>query len=143
MPYNPCLVRWTEICSGFGYGIEWPPIPPKSVPAAGSVGYGGIDSSHKLWRRRGSYGCTWTLLQRGGARFAPYAVRQGPVPVLPSPATRSSCLCCRRRHQLLKQLMRLLLCQFLFAVGFGRDENGLDMDGYHQYYICFHISVRI
>ena len=24
-----------------------------------------------------------------------------------------------------------------------RDENGLDMDGYHRYYICFHISVRI
>ena len=25
----------------------------------------------------------------------------------------------------------------------GRDENGWDMDGYHRYYICFHISVRI
>ena len=24
-----------------------------------------------------------------------------------------------------------------------RDENGLDTDGYHRYYICFHISVRI
>ena len=24
-----------------------------------------------------------------------------------------------------------------------RDENGSDTDGYHQYYICFHISVRI
>ena len=24
-----------------------------------------------------------------------------------------------------------------------RDENGLDMDGYHRYYICFHISNRI
>ena len=24
-----------------------------------------------------------------------------------------------------------------------RDENGSDMDGYHRYYICFHISVRI
>jgi hypothetical protein len=26
---------------------------------------------------------------------------------------------------------------------FGRDENGSDMDGYHRYYICFHISGRI
>ena len=24
-----------------------------------------------------------------------------------------------------------------------RDENGSDTDGYHRYYICFHISVRI
>ena len=24
-----------------------------------------------------------------------------------------------------------------------RDENRSDMDGYHRYYICFHISVRI
>ena len=24
-----------------------------------------------------------------------------------------------------------------------RDEKGSDMDGYHRYYICFHISVRI
>jgi hypothetical protein len=24
-----------------------------------------------------------------------------------------------------------------------RDENGSDMNGYHWYYICFHISVRI
>ena len=24
-----------------------------------------------------------------------------------------------------------------------RDENGQDTDGYHRYYICFHISVRI
>ena len=24
-----------------------------------------------------------------------------------------------------------------------RDENGLDTDRYHRYYICFHISVRI
>ena len=24
-----------------------------------------------------------------------------------------------------------------------RDENGLDTDGYHRYYICFHISVQI
>ena len=24
-----------------------------------------------------------------------------------------------------------------------RDENGSDMDGYHRYYICFHISVLI
>ena len=24
-----------------------------------------------------------------------------------------------------------------------RDENGLDTNGYHSYYICFHISVRI
>ena len=24
-----------------------------------------------------------------------------------------------------------------------RDENGSDMDGYHRYYICFHISVPI
>jgi hypothetical protein len=23
------------------------------------------------------------------------------------------------------------------------DENGSDTDGYHRYYICFHISVRI
>jgi len=23
------------------------------------------------------------------------------------------------------------------------DENGSDMDGYHRYYICFHISGRI
>jgi hypothetical protein len=25
----------------------------------------------------------------------------------------------------------------------GRDENGSNTDGYHQYYICFHISVEI
>ena len=25
----------------------------------------------------------------------------------------------------------------------GRDENGSDTDGYHRYYICFHIFVRI
>jgi hypothetical protein len=25
----------------------------------------------------------------------------------------------------------------------GRDENGSDTDGYHRYYICFHISVQI
>ena len=25
----------------------------------------------------------------------------------------------------------------------GRNENGSDTDGYHRYYICFHISVRI
>ena len=25
----------------------------------------------------------------------------------------------------------------------GRDENGSDMDGYHRYHICFHISGRI
>ena len=25
----------------------------------------------------------------------------------------------------------------------GRDENGSDTNGYHSYYICFHISVRI
>ena len=24
-----------------------------------------------------------------------------------------------------------------------RDENGSDMDGYHRYYICFHISIWI
>ena len=24
-----------------------------------------------------------------------------------------------------------------------RDENGSDTDGYHRYYICFYISVRI
>ena len=24
-----------------------------------------------------------------------------------------------------------------------RDENGSDTDGYHRYYICFHIFVRI
>ena len=24
-----------------------------------------------------------------------------------------------------------------------RDENGSNTDGYHRYYICFHISVRI
>ena len=24
-----------------------------------------------------------------------------------------------------------------------RDENGSDTDGYHRYYICFHIYVRI
>jgi hypothetical protein len=23
------------------------------------------------------------------------------------------------------------------------DENGSDTDGYHSYYICFHISIRI
>ena len=27
--------------------------------------------------------------------------------------------------------------------GTTRDENGSDMDGYHRYYICFHISVQI
>ena len=26
---------------------------------------------------------------------------------------------------------------------FARDENGSDTDGYHRYYICFHISVQI
>ena len=43
----------------------------------------------------------------------------------------------------------LLLC-FCPSAGFscasvlvGRDENGSDTDGYHRYYICFHISVRI
>ena len=29
------------------------------------------------------------------------------------------------------------------CVVISRDENGSDTDGYHRYYICFHISVRI
>ena len=28
-------------------------------------------------------------------------------------------------------------------MGRSRDENGSDTDGYHRYYICFHIFVRI
>ena len=30
-----------------------------------------------------------------------------------------------------------------WVLGIGRDENGSDTDGYHRYYICFHISVWI
>ena len=29
------------------------------------------------------------------------------------------------------------------CISSGRDENGSDTDGYHRYYICFYISVRI
>ena len=32
---------------------------------------------------------------------------------------------------------------FLYPCFISRDENGSDTDGYHRYYICFHISVRI
>ena len=35
------------------------------------------------------------------------------------------------------------LCLFIQVVLSTRDENGSDTDGYHRYYICFHISVRI
>ena len=42
---------------------------------------------------------------------------------------------------LIENLVRSYLVYKLWLIG--RDENGSDTDGYHRYYICFHIFVWI
>jgi hypothetical protein len=37
----------------------------------------------------------------------------------------------------------ILLCPLPLPLPTARDENGLDTDGYHWYYICFHIYIWI
>jgi hypothetical protein len=47
------------------------------------------------------------------------------------------------RAQVAMSLSHPMLHSFKLHNATIRDENGSDMDGYHRYYICFHISVRI
>jgi hypothetical protein len=67
------------------------------------------------------------------------------APALPHPCV--TMLTSKLHHEEMLHLEMASIAELIvlsaWLVVRGRDENGSDTNGYHQYYICFHISVRI